>query len=98
MLIAWSTNSRSTGLRELSTTCTVGLPTPWVTRSWIWATMSEGTITAACAWPLRTLAIASSGELTLTGWIDWNSSLAYLEMLICWLPKPTLPLPGATPL
>src|SRR2546421_281849 len=57
--MAWLANWRSSGSRELRISCTVGLPTPWVTRLWIWEMMSPGTISAALACPSRTLAIAS---------------------------------------
>ena len=86
-LIVCSANWRSSGSLELRISSTVGLPTPWVTRLWICAGMSDGTISAAAAWPERTFAIASSRELTFSGLIDSNSCLAYCEMLICWLPN-----------
>ena len=35
--MAWSANWRSSGSLELRMSCTVGLPTPVVTRLWIWA-------------------------------------------------------------
>ena len=83
---------------ELRISSTVGLPTPWVTRLWIWAGMSAGTISAAAAAPVRTFAIASSREWTLIGLIDSNSCLAYWEMLIFWLPNVIFPWPGGTSL
>ena len=42
------------------------------------------------------MAIASARELTLIGSIDSNSWLAYFEMLICWLPKLSVPWPAGT--
>ena len=95
-VIACCASCRSSGSFEFRTSSTVGLPTPCVTRLLISLTMSAGMISAACAWPSLTFAIASSRELTLIGSIDWNSWLAYLEMLICWLPKWSLPWPAGT--
>ena len=69
-LIACSANCRSSGSLVFRIRSTVGFPTPCVIRLLIWEMMSAGMISAAAAWPLRTLSIASAREFTLIASID----------------------------